>query len=102
MDEATRALLANYWYPVALSSEVRDKPVAARLLDKQVVLWRSGGSVNAFNDLCIHRGTRLSLGWIRGNELVCPYHGWCYGRDGQVTRILPSRTTVQFPGKPAH
>ena len=70
MDEATRALLANYWYPVALSSEVRDKPVAARLLDKQVVLWRSGGSVNAFNDLCIHRGTRLSLGWIQGDELV--------------------------------
>jgi phenylpropionate dioxygenase-like ring-hydroxylating dioxygenase large terminal subunit len=99
MEEATRALLANYWYPVALSSEVRDKPVAARLLDKQVVLWRSHGSINAFNDLCIHRGTRLSLGWIQGNELVCPYHGWCYGRDGQVTKIPAIPNDRPIPGK---
>jgi phenylpropionate dioxygenase-like ring-hydroxylating dioxygenase large terminal subunit len=99
MDEATRELLVNFWHPVALSSEVRDKPVGARLLDKQVVLWRSHGSINAFNDLCIHRGTRLSLGWIQEDELVCPYHGWCYGQDGQVTRIPAIPSDRPIPGK---
>jgi phenylpropionate dioxygenase-like ring-hydroxylating dioxygenase large terminal subunit len=99
MNEVTRELLADYWYPVVLSSELRDRPVAVRLLDNHIVIWRSSGGINAFNDLCIHRGTRLSLGWIEHDELVCPYHGWCYGRDGRVTRIPAIPSDRPIPGK---
>jgi phenylpropionate dioxygenase-like ring-hydroxylating dioxygenase large terminal subunit len=57
-------VLHHYWHAVALSQDVTDKPVAVKLLDHPVVLWRSTDRVAAFRDLCIHRGTPLSLGWI--------------------------------------
>ena len=79
--------LRPYWYPVALSTEVADRPVAASLLGERVVVYRAGGQVLALKDLCIHRGTPLSLGWIDGEELVCAYHGWGYAKGGACVRI---------------
>jgi phenylpropionate dioxygenase-like ring-hydroxylating dioxygenase large terminal subunit len=90
--------LRNYWYPVARSREVTEAPVAARLLDEPLVLWRdpSTGEVAAFYDLCIHRGTPLSLGWIDGDTLVCAYHGWGYNAGGACVRIpsLPDGAAI--------
>ncbi len=59
--------------------------------------WRdTGGAAYAFDDLCVHRGTALSLGSVRGDELVCAYHGWRYGAGGACTFIpqLPDPTRV--------
>ena len=59
-----------------------------KLLDEPLALYRdSGGTARAVSDLCIHRGTAISLGWIDGDEIVCPYHGWHYGADGACTLI---------------
>lgn len=56
--------LAPFWYPVAFSHEITDKPYAARLLDERIVLFRlKSGSVFAARDICLHRGAPLSLGW---------------------------------------
>ncbi len=84
---ASTEALRRYWHPVARSNEVTDKPIQAILLDQPLVLWRSGARVAAFYDLCIHRGTPLSLGWIDAGELVCAYHGWRYAASGACTRI---------------
>jgi phenylpropionate dioxygenase-like ring-hydroxylating dioxygenase large terminal subunit len=91
--------LAHYWHPVARSREVPDKPVKAKLLNQPLVLWRSGGRVSAFYDLCLHRGTPLSLGWLQDGELVCAYHGWRYGPDGTCTRIPSLPTDRSIPSK---
>jgi phenylpropionate dioxygenase-like ring-hydroxylating dioxygenase large terminal subunit len=73
------AALRAAWHPVAWSADVADRPVGTTLLAEPVALWRdAGGTVRAVRDLCIHRGTALSLGWIDGGEIVCPYHGWRY------------------------
>ncbi len=77
--------LARCWHPVAYGHEVTDKPVAATLLGEAVVVWRtSDGRAHAMRDLCIHRGTALSLGWIADDCLVCPYHAWRYDASGRV------------------
>jgi phenylpropionate dioxygenase-like ring-hydroxylating dioxygenase large terminal subunit len=85
--------LRDYWLPVAFSEEVGEKPLAVRLLDERLALCRlggregHGGEVAAFYDLCVHRGTPISLGRIEGEEVVCAYHGWSYNREGRCTRI---------------
>jgi phenylpropionate dioxygenase-like ring-hydroxylating dioxygenase large terminal subunit len=80
--------LEHYWFPVAWSREVTNKPVPVQLLGKRVVVWRSNGVISAFYDLCIHRGTPLSLGWLNDDgQLVCGYHGWHYASDGSVAWI---------------
>jgi phenylpropionate dioxygenase-like ring-hydroxylating dioxygenase large terminal subunit len=88
--------LRPYWYPLALSTDVADRPVAATLLGERVAIYRAAGKVHALRDLCVHRGTPLSLGWIDGETLVCAYHGWGYAPDGACTRIpsLPPGRSV--------
>ena len=88
--------LRPYWYPVALSEEVpADKPFGTTLLGERIALYRARGEVAALRDLCVHRGTPLSLGWVEGDQLVCTYHGWTYSANGACTRI-PSLA----PGRP--
>lgn len=82
------AVLVNDWYVVAQSRDVVEgKPVRARLLGEDLVLWRQGDRLMVWQDLCIHRGTRLSLGSIQPKGLMCAYHGWTYNTDGQCVHI---------------
>src|SRR4051812_28123054 len=80
-------VLRHYWYPIATADELTDKPHAVTLLDERLVLFRAPDRIAAFRDLCIHRGTPLSLGWIEDSTLVCAYHGWSYAADGACVRI---------------
>jgi phenylpropionate dioxygenase-like ring-hydroxylating dioxygenase large terminal subunit len=91
--------LSRCWHPVAYSHEVTDTPVAATLLGEAVVIWRtSDGRAHAMRDLCIHRGTALSLGWIADDCLVCPYHAWRYDASGACVRI-PQSAQATIPTK---
>ncbi len=94
---ADLAALRACWHPVAFSADLTDQPAPADLLGEPLVLWRGrDGSPRAMSDVCIHRGTALSLGRVNGDELVCPYHAWRYGPDGRCTAIpqLPDPTRV--------
>lgn len=79
--------LSTFWYPVAWGAEVADEPIGATLLDEDLVIYRTSDGVVVARDICLHRGSRLTLGWIEGDELVCRYHGWRYGLDGRCTRV---------------
>ena len=43
--------------------------------------------VSVLDDLCAHRGARLSAGTVDGECLRCPYHSWAYADDGRCTHI---------------
>ena len=92
--------LFHCWHPVAYGRAVLpDTPFAAKLLDEHLVIWRSGdGTPHAMRDLCIHRGTALSLGWVRNDCIVCPYHAWEYNADGACVKI-PQQARVSIPSK---
>ncbi|PZO89758.1 MAG: aromatic ring-hydroxylating dioxygenase subunit alpha [Sphingomonas sanxanigenens] len=57
-----------------------------------VVRTREGG-VNAFTNVCRHRGARLVDGPSGcAKKLICPYHAWAYELDGRLTGV-PMRET---------
>ena len=85
--ELRQSRLQHYWHPVVRVEKVGDGPLGVRVLGEDVVLFRSGGRIIAFRDLCIHRGTPLSRGWLDDGCLVCAYHGWTYAPDGACVRI---------------
>ena len=92
-------ILVNDWHVVARSSDVPESQVVgARLLGADLVVWRQGGQVMAWRDLCVHRGTRLSLGQVTGLGLECPYHGWTFDPSGSCVHI-PSRPRQQPPAR---
>jgi phenylpropionate dioxygenase-like ring-hydroxylating dioxygenase large terminal subunit len=93
-----RALRAC-WHPVAFAASLADKPMHADLLGEPLVVWRGPGGPRAMSDLCVHRGTALSLGWVHGDELVCPYHGWRYAPDGRCVAIPQLEDPTRVPPK---
>jgi vanillate O-demethylase monooxygenase subunit len=103
------AVLAEFWHPVALSSEVGVEPVAARAAGQSWALARFGGAVAAFADACPHRRARLSAGHISDGTLQCAYHGWRFGADGRCVEIpalgdtgsIPERARLRRPAEVA-
>jgi len=94
-------VLKNLWWPVEFSSNVVDRPLSLQALGQYFVLFRdSKGQVNCLSDLCVHRGGPLSEGWLTDDKdsIVCPYHGWQYGGDGQCTKI-PAQPQRNIPSK---
>jgi phenylpropionate dioxygenase-like ring-hydroxylating dioxygenase large terminal subunit len=90
--------LENSWLAVA---NARDVPAGAavgvELLDRPLVLWRTvDGVLGAADDQCPHRGAMLSRGEVRGERLMCPYHGWQYDAAG-VCRLQPATPTLTPP-----
>jgi phenylpropionate dioxygenase-like ring-hydroxylating dioxygenase large terminal subunit len=116
-------LLRREWFAVAWSSEVPlHKPLARRVMGRDLVLWHSSEGLHCWRDLCIHRGARLSLGTVRPAErspqasnsiaptaapsnsakardcLICPYHAWEYAPTGECIRI-PAQPDLAPPAK---
>ena len=56
--------------------------------DPVLVVRDSGGKVNAFLNVCRHRGNRLCRA-SDGNasSFTCAYHGWAYGNDGKLMAV---------------
>ena len=97
--ESDWTALAPYWYPVAFSHEVAQKPIAAQLLDQRLVLYRlANGKVTAARDLCLHRGIPLSMGFLEGDALVCAYHGFRYDGEGRCV-CIPAHPGAAIPPK---
>jgi len=51
-----------------------------------IVVHAAGEAVNAFYNVCRHRGTRMCTEpeGNCGDRIQCPYHGWTYGLDGRL------------------
>lgn len=45
---------------------------------RQVALFRRGSGVCAVEDSCPHMGAALSDGYLDGDTVVCPWHGWVF------------------------
>lgn len=110
MDSAS---IAPGWVPVAASEDVIPRHVfQGKLLGQELAIWRADdGYVNVWENRCLHRGVRLSIGVNTGKELVCQYHGWRYAnRNAGCTYIpahpadAPPRTICNrtYPVREAH
>ncbi|MFQ3670581.1 MAG: aromatic ring-hydroxylating dioxygenase subunit alpha [Verrucomicrobiia bacterium] len=90
---------ASWWHPVARASEVREgEVVAAEVLSVPLVVWRSDEGWAVFEDLCIHRGAKLSPGRVESGRLVCPYHAWRYDGTGRCVHI-PAQPGISPPAR---
>jgi phenylpropionate dioxygenase-like ring-hydroxylating dioxygenase large terminal subunit len=90
----------NSWYVAAWADEVKDRPVARRLCNEPVVLFRDkNGIAAALSDRCCHRAAPLSLGELVETGLQCGYHGMVFDGTGTCVHIpgqdlIPERARV--------
>ena len=86
----------NFWYPILRSEDLGPgKPEKVKVLGCNLVAFRDDeGKAHVLSDTCTHRGASLGGGWslagkprIVNNCIVCPYHGWEFGGDGECKNI---------------
>ncbi|WP_024804625.1 aromatic ring-hydroxylating dioxygenase subunit alpha [Nocardia sp. BMG51109] len=104
-DGCQDQVLLDQWYAVGFVSDFPPGAIhRVTLLERDLIVWRSSdGSAHAWEDLCVHRGARLSKGWLDNDTVICPYHGWRYDRDGACVLMpaapdeKPMRKARAFP-----
>lgn len=80
------------WYPIASSDDLPFRHVyQGQLLGRELAVWRADdGNVNVWENRCLHRGVRLSIGVNEGGELKCQYHGWRYANRSAGCTYIPA------------
>lgn len=53
-----------------------------------IVVRQAPDRIRAFFNVCMHRGRRLTSGCGNVLRFHCTYHGWQWGLDGSVIRVL--------------
>jgi nitrite reductase/ring-hydroxylating ferredoxin subunit/multimeric flavodoxin WrbA len=75
---------------ICFASEIQDgKAKSITVLDDkqkslEVAVFNIKGKFYAISNTCIHKGGPLSEGFLEGETVTCPWHGWKYSvRDGK-------------------
>ncbi len=94
-------VLLEDWIVACRSVDVGEKPVQIIVMGERLAIFRNSKGVHAFKDLCIHRGAALSLGEVKNDCLVCPYHAWEFNHDGNCVKIpqLPEGRAIPSKAK---
>lgn len=84
----------NAWYVAAFSEEINRDLVSRTILNEPVVLYRKeDGEAVAVGGRCPHRHFPLGKSCLKGDAIICGYHGIAFGSDGQCLDI-PSQAHV--------
>lgn len=84
--------LDRSWHPVATTHDLPYRHIfGGQLLGRELAIWRADdGFVNVWENRCLHRGVRLSIGSNEGMELSCRYHGWRYSNRSAGCTYIPA------------
>lgn len=88
-ESEVERLFRPEWFPVARVDQLQaagDYLVHDFFGDEIVLVRNQAGHLNAFSNICLHRGCPLLAGEgnVPGNHISCPYHKWAYDLDGRL------------------
>ena len=94
------SVLELFWHPVCTIEELRaaePQPLAVQLLGRNLAVADLGDAgLGVVADRCLHRSTRLSIGWVDDGAFRCGYHGWRWDAEGHCIEI-PSMPEGPIP-----
>ena len=71
-----------------------------RVLGEPVLIARAeDGEINAFANVCRHRGVEVASGEGNVKEFSCPYHGWLYDLKGNLQGVPFMKNVKDFDFK---
>ena len=66
---------------------------------KTVALCNVDGKFYALDNVCLHRGGPLGQGYLDGEKLECPWHGWQYDVMTGAVAMNPSAKVASYEVK---
>ena len=98
-DVDVQAIFARTWQWICHVEKLR-KPgsyVSATVAGMPIAVVRDrSGQLRAFYNVCKHRAHELLSGTGTTRNIVCPYHAWTYGLDGQLKAARRADTMETF------
>ena len=85
-----RAMLMASPQLVGYVSELREPGsfCTKTVMGRSILLTRtSGGSVKAFDNVCLHRQSQVATGCGTAKRFSCPYHSWTYDNTGRLVSV---------------
>ncbi len=80
--------LRSFWQPVCRGVDVpKGKAKPLKIMSEDFAIYRGeNGKATMVEARCAHRGAKLSVGWVDGNNIKCAYHAWSYDQTGQCVK----------------
>ncbi|WP_089391275.1 aromatic ring-hydroxylating oxygenase subunit alpha [Pseudomonas delhiensis] len=81
-------IIARSWQWVCHEEKVREPGTytTTEIAGNPIAVVRDhDGNLRAFYNVCKHRAHPVLAGEGKVRRIICPYHSWCYGLDGQLT-----------------
>ena len=64
-----------------------------------VALFNVDGEFFAMNNTCLHRGGPLGEGFLEGDVVTCPWHGWRYNVKTGQNVVMPNAHVAKYQVK---
>jgi len=93
-------MIPNQWYAILESNEIKTgRPIGVTRMGEKLVAWRDRtGKLSIMADRCPHRGVALSVGEVKGDCIMCPFHGFEFDTSGACT-VIPANGKNAVPPK---
>ncbi len=90
-------LFGRLWNFVGFSTMVRERNqfFTRTIAGVPVLVQRTSAGVRAFVNQCPHRLSAIQISDVGQRPLVCPYHAWSFGPEGEL-RAMPNAELYRF------
>jgi len=72
------------------------QPALVTVDGRDVALFRRGDEVLAIGNECPHQGGSLCDGWVEGDIVVCPLHGWEFDMRTGACMTVPGENVPRY------
>ena len=66
---------------------------------EDVAIFNVEGGFFAISNTCLHRGGPLGEGFVEGDVVTCPWHGWKYNVKTGANVMIPSQKVASYQVK---
>ena len=87
---------------VKVSSTGDLKPGENKVVDvngTEVALFNVDNEFFAISNTCLHRGGPLGEGFLEGDTVTCPWHGWRFNVKTGVSPVVPTAKVQTYQVK---
>jgi len=72
------------------------QPALVPLDDRDVAVIRRGDEILAIGNECPHQGGSLCDGWVEGDIVICPLHGWEFDLRSGACMTVPGESVPRY------
>jgi len=83
------------WYVIGEEGKIKKNKInKVTIWGKNYAFWNNGTNYFSVDDACTHRGASLSIGKLKNNNIVCPYHAYEFDISGTL-KVVPGLPNFQ-------